>query len=493
MSRRSLLASAAGLALAAGPLASVARAAAKTPKVLVIGLDGTLLSRVKDADAPSLDALMAAGLTAPSSVYANPLAPTLSGPGWSTIITGVWPDKHNVKDNNFTGQKFAQYPDFLTRIETAKPSLSTYAVSSWAPLTDTVFSLKVDTRVSTPSAEYDTGTTSRAVARLRDADPDAVFVQLDNVDHAGHSYGAASRQYLDAVHGADAQVGQMVAAVKSRATYASEDWLIMITADHGHTDAGGHGGSSWPERQTFMIATGPTLAAGSVRHDVKMPDIAASALAHLGVAIDPAWGLDGRPVQQPAPDDFDALRPQLATRVDETGIGASVAGFTHTPPSGWSVDNSAMGTGGVTEWRGWSFTTDEFWTKAQADQNRESNVRARDVFAVADGDEWQDKAFSGTFDSTLVSPAYPVTGGAAATLTYTTYYRQESPQKGEVLVSYDGATPVGVKTYTADTSSRVEKVTLQVPPGARTARVRFRYTGGNNWYWVIDGVSVKPA
>ncbi|MFD6495860.1 alkaline phosphatase family protein, partial [Streptomyces sp. NPDC060188] len=146
MSRRSLLASAAGLALAAGPLASVARAAAKTPKVLVIGLDGTLLSRVRDADAPSLDALMAAGLTAPSSIYANPFAPTLSGPGWSTLITGVWPDKHNVKDNNFTGQKFAQYPDFLTRIETAKPSLSTYPVSSWAPLTDTVFSAGVDTR-----------------------------------------------------------------------------------------------------------------------------------------------------------------------------------------------------------------------------------------------------------------------------------------------------------------------------------------------------------
>ncbi|MGD1223410.1 hypothetical protein AB9Q10_33860 [Streptomyces krungchingensis] len=158
-----------------------------------------------------------------------------------------------------------------------------------------------------------------------------------------------------------------------------------------------------------------------------------------------------------------------------------------------TTDPSAMGTGGVTEWRGWSFTTDEFWTKAQAGQNRESNVRARNVFAVADGDEWQDKTFSGTFDSTLVSPAYPVTGGAAATLTYATYYRHESPQKGEVLVSYDGAAPVGVKTYTADTSSRVEKMTLQVPAGARTAQVRFRYTGGNNWYWVIDGVWVEPT
>ncbi|MEV5550918.1 alkaline phosphatase family protein [Streptomyces sp. NPDC052309] len=491
MSRRSLLLAAASLAAAAGPLAGTARATGRTPKVLVIGLDGALLSRIKDADAPHLDALMAAGLTAPSSIYANPLAPTMSGPGWSTLITGVWPDKHNVKDNAFTGHRFDRYPDFLTRIETAKPSLTTYAVSSWAPITDTVFSARVDTRVSTPSAEYDTGTTARAVAQLRDGDPDAMFVQLDNIDHAGHSDGAASQAYLDAIHTADAQVGQMVRAVASRPAHADEDWLIMVTADHGHTDAGGHGGSTLPERQTFLIATGTALAPGTVRHDVKMPDVAASALAHLGIAIDPAWNLDGRPVQQPQPDDFDALRPQLTARTDETGIPASLLGYTHTPPPGWSVDNSAMGTGGVTEWRGWSFTTDEFWTQAQRDQQRESNLRARGVFAVADGDEWHDKAVTGTFDSTLVSPAHPVTGGGTATLTYTTYYRHESPQKGEVLVSYDDGTPVTVRTYTADVPSRTETVALNVPAGARTARVLFRYTGTNNWFWVIDGVRLS--
>ncbi|MET9252242.1 alkaline phosphatase family protein [Streptomyces sp. NPDC003717] len=500
LSRRTLLLSATALAATAtatatvaGPLAGAARAAARKPKVLVIGLDGALLTRIKDADAPNLDALMAAGLTAPSSIYANPLAPTLSGPGWSTLLTGVWPDKHNVKDNAFTGHRFDRYPDFLTRAETAEPSLSTYAVSSWAPLTDTVFSAKVDTRVSTPSAEYDTGTTARAVARLRDGDPDAMFVQLDNIDHAGHSYGAASTQYTDAIHTADAQVGQIVAALRARPGYAAEDWLILVTADHGHTDPGGHGGSTLQERQTFLIATGAALTPGSVRHDVKMPDVAASALAHLGIALDPAWDLDGRPIQQPRPDDFDALRPTLTARADETGIPAGLLGFTHTPPAGWSVDNSRMGTGGVTEWRGWSFTTDEFWTQAQRDQSRECNVRARGVFAVADGDEWSDKAVTGTFDSTLVSPAWPVTGNTTATLTYTTYYRHESPQRGEVSVSYDGAAPVTVRTYTADTPSRTETITLQVPPGARTARVRFRYTGGNNWYWVIDGVGLTRA
>ncbi|WP_299527786.1 alkaline phosphatase family protein [uncultured Streptomyces sp.] len=492
-SRRTVLLTAA-LATAAAPLAAVpARAAARTPKVLVIGLDGALLGRIQAAATPNLDALMAGGVTAPSRIYAEPLAPTMSGPGWSTIITGVWPDKHLVKDNAFTGNAFAKYPDFLTRIETAKPALSTYAVASWSPVTTTIFSAAVDSRVSTPSAEYDTGTTSRAVAELRDGNRDAVFVHLDNIDHAGHGYGAASSQYTAAIQTADAQVGQIVAAVAARPTYASEDWLIMVTTDHGHTDAGGHGGNSDPERQTFLIAKGSAITAGTTRHDIKMPDVAASALAHLGIAADPSWGLDGRPLQTPVADAFDTLRPQLTTRVDETGIGAAVIGFTHTPPAGWSVENTAMGTGGMTEWRGWSFTTDEFWTAAERGQQRESNVRARNVFAVADGDEWVDKSSSGTFDSTLVGPAWPVTGGSTAVLRYTTLYRQESPQKGEVLVSWNGATPVSVKTYTADTSSRVEAITLRVPAGATSARVRFRYTGGNNWFWTVDGVSLTAS
>ncbi|WP_327674985.1 alkaline phosphatase family protein [Kitasatospora sp. NBC_00458] len=501
-SRRGLLLGAAAAVLAAGPLtataaraattgaaAAPAAAAARTPKVLVIGLDGTMLNRIKDAGTTSLAALMAGGLTAAGSLYTSPMAGTSSGPGWSTVATGVWPDKHNVRDNDFTAPAFAAYPDFLTRAETARPALNTYVVASWAPIAATIYSGRVDTRVATPSAEYDAGTTSRAVARLRDTDPDAVFVQLDNVDHAGHSSGSASAAYLDAIRGVDAQVGQILAAVRGRASYAQEDWLIMVTADHGHTPTGGHGGSTWEERQTFVIANGSAFPAGSVRYDVRMVDIAPTALAHLGIALDPAWGLDGSPIPSLVPDAFDALRPQLTGRVDETGIAAGVLGFTHTPPSGWSVDNSAMGTGGVTEWRGWSFTTDEFWTKAQRDQSRELNVRSRNVFAVADSDEWADKTFKGGYDSTLVTPEYPVAGLATVPVSFTTYYRPEGAQTAQVLAVWDGGTPVQVKSYTADTNG-VQTFGLAVPAGASRLRLRFRYTGGNNWYWVLDNVRV---
>ncbi|MGW0898838.1 alkaline phosphatase family protein [Streptomyces goshikiensis] len=503
LSGRALAVTATATALLATALATqtaagaTAAAAAPTDKVLVIGLDGVVLDRVKAANAPHLKGLMAQGLTAKSTLYANPMAATSSGPGWSTIATGVWPDKHGVKDNSFTGKNYTAYPDFLTRAENAKPSLNTYAAADWEPITSTdqngpIFSAKVDKRLSLKGdrdgyGSEDPKIATAAAAELRDQNPDASFVYLGQVDSAGHSYGAASQQYLDAIARVDTLVGQLLTAVQNRPTYAQENWKILVTTDHGHTDAGGHGGSTIQERGTFVIAKGAGIPAGSVRDDVKLTDVAATALAQVGV--NPGSAIDGVPVNAPDDNDpFDTVRPNLRARVDETGIPAGVKGFTHTPPAGWAVDNSAMGTGGVAEWAGWAFATDEFWSQSQRDQWRELNVRSRDVFAVADSDEWDDKSHTGTFDSTLVTPAWPVTGGGTKTLTYQSHYRHEAGQTAQVLVSYNGGVPAVVKTYTADALAKSEALTLQVPAGATDVRIRFRYSGNNNWFWAVDNV-----
>ncbi|MFG2618197.1 alkaline phosphatase family protein [Streptomyces sp. NPDC048507] len=474
-----------------------AAAAGTTDKVLVIGIDGAVLDRIKAANAPYLNGLMAQGLTARSTLYASPMAATSSGPGWSTIATGVWPDKHGVKDNSFTGKNYGTYPDFLTRIENAKPALNTYAAADWEPLTSTdqngpVFSPKVDKRLSLKGdrdgyGSEDPKIAAAAAAELQNQNPDAAFVYLGEIDHAGHSSGAASQEYLSAIGRVDALVGKLLTAVQNRPTYAQENWKVLVTTDHGHTDAGGHGGSTLQERGTFVIAKGAGIPAGSVRSDVKLVDVAATALAQVGVST---AGTDGTALNAPDDDAFDTLRPALQSRVDETGIPAATKGFTHTPPAGWAVDNSKMGTGGVTEWAGWAFATDEFWSQSQRDQWRELNVRSRDVFAVADSDEWDDKSHTGTFDSTLVTPKWSVTGGTTRTLAFQTHYRHEAGQTAQVLVSYDGGAATVVKNYTADAVAKAESLTLQVPAGATDVQVRFRYSGTNNWYWTVDNVTL---
>ena len=55
----------------------------------------------------------------------------MSGPGWSSFLIGVWPDRHGVTSNQFENKNYGEYPDFLTRIEQVRPELNTYAVADW--------------------------------------------------------------------------------------------------------------------------------------------------------------------------------------------------------------------------------------------------------------------------------------------------------------------------------------------------------------------------
>ncbi|MFC0628647.1 alkaline phosphatase family protein [Kribbella deserti] len=104
------------------PQPSWSKPSAPIPKVVVIGVDGAMLPKIQAFDTPALKGLIAGGHAAQTTLYAQPFAPTLSGPGWATNATGVWPDKHKVKSNSWgTATDLSRHPDFLTRLERARP------------------------------------------------------------------------------------------------------------------------------------------------------------------------------------------------------------------------------------------------------------------------------------------------------------------------------------------------------------------------------------
>ncbi|GAA3850664.1 hypothetical protein GCM10022243_15640 [Saccharothrix violaceirubra] len=471
-----------GLALAALTTLPLPQAtAAATPKVLVIGVDGLMLDRIAAADAPALDNLIATGSANKTVLYANPMAPTLSGPGWATIATGVWPDKHGVLGNTWgtTGHRLADNPDFLTRLERADRATTTYAIATWSPLVTTsagtaIFGSEVDLRVSSGG---DQATADQAAQHIRTTDADAGFLHFDDVDAAGHGCGAAGACYRTAITAVDKRIKQVLDAVAARPTRAQEDWTIIVTADHGHTDTGGHGGTSQSERSSLIISNRPATAPKNV-------DVAATVLARFGV---PTAGLDGRPLGTASTDPFDTvtLKPAVHEAIP-------VLGWSDTAPNGWRIDDTGMGTGGVTEWHGWAFTNDDFWTRTEAGQNRETNVRARGVFAVADSDEWADRARTGKFTSALVSPAYDVTGRSQAAVSFSSHYRKEGTETATVSVSFDGGAARTVLTYTGDVVAKIENIAVAVPSGAKKMTVTWKLANGdNNWFWAVDAPALN--
>lgn len=273
-------------------------------KVLVVGIDGVRPDVLAEVETPNLDALALEGVFSPE---ARTSEPTVSGPAWSSTLTGVWPEKHGVLGNSreaFGRNDYAAYPDFLTRAEQYDPELTTLAVLDWPPLgaqgfggplvSDAVEKVLLDGEaLGYPAAD---SLSVEAAAERFAGDIDAAFVYLGNPDVAAHEHGGLSEEYRAAIATADRQVGLLLEAIRSRPTFADENWLVLVCTDHGHVDAGGHGGQSPEERTVFYLAGGPAAVPGTPDEPPAVVDVAVTALTHLGISIDPTWGLDGRAV-----------------------------------------------------------------------------------------------------------------------------------------------------------------------------------------------------
>lgn len=226
---------------------------AQTKKVLFIGIDGCRADVMMSSDTPNIKSLITKSVYSLDGLCA---ATTWSGNGWSTMLTGVWHTKHNVQDNNFTNPNYVNYRDFLTRAEAYNSNLRTISLVHWSPINDIIIkNADVKTNFST-----DLAVKNAAVDALQNDNPDILFVDFDDVDHAGHSYGFSSTvpQYVSSMQTTDTYIGEIVNAMKNRSTYNNEDWLVVLTTDHGAVN-NGHGGGNLSERNIFTIYSNPNL------------------------------------------------------------------------------------------------------------------------------------------------------------------------------------------------------------------------------------------
>ncbi len=287
----------AGAALAAG---------AKTKKVLLLGIDGCRFDAIQAAEAPHLDRLMAEGCyDADCQILGGRFQgnDTISGPGWSSILTGVWADKHGVLDNDFKVKHYEEYPHFFARLKEKRRDAFTVSIVSWIPIQQHIVSA-ADIRELYPPVgkDYvraDEMATKSAVKILTESDPTALFLYIGQVDETGHKDGfhPTVPSYIQAIENADRYIGMVLDAVHVRKTFDQEDWLVLVTADHGGKGTGHGGGHNVPEiRNSFVIISGPDAKRGPLDEVTYLVDVPVTALTHLGVAIDPAWHLDGRPI-----------------------------------------------------------------------------------------------------------------------------------------------------------------------------------------------------
>ncbi|MBO3751840.1 alkaline phosphatase family protein [Streptosporangiaceae bacterium NEAU-GS5] len=273
----------------AGPTAAAPTAPSwrPTPKVLVVGLDGLRWDRIFAARAPHMRALMHAGVFATGSLRLPPKVHSVSGPGWATILTGVEPAKHGVRDNSFAGQRFSKYPDFLTRIERLRPRLRTAAVTGWSTVFDAGAIGKVDWHATIrPGEHYEGAPDAVIVRRMVDVigtrEIDVAFMHLAETDRVAHESGVLGPRYTAAIEVMDGYLGSLFAAIRRRPSYPAESWTVIVVTDHGHLDKGGHGGRKPGELKIFLLAAGEGIA-HERRYDARQVDVAATVFDQLGI------------------------------------------------------------------------------------------------------------------------------------------------------------------------------------------------------------------
>lgn len=303
-------------------------------RVLFIGIDGcrtdALTAAMERGLAPQMKALsespgglLSRQFYAGGDLNAPTHQPTVSGPGWTSLLTGVWIDKHRVRDNQFFGGRFQVFPHFMRRIKEAQPTAWCGSMADWPPIhtriadasrlqdrefLDLKFTAEPDAqRHFVDNPEKDIEVRNQALAALRDHNPDALFVYFGQVDEFGHgaideraSFSPDSALYLHAIGLVDSHVGEVLRAMRARPQFAQEDWLVVISTDHGGR-GNRHGGDSDEERRIWLIAHGRALPRERLlEKPLPQTALVPLMLGHLGIPLRPEWQLEPVDFAKPA-------------------------------------------------------------------------------------------------------------------------------------------------------------------------------------------------
>lgn len=202
--------------------------------------------------------------------------PTISAVGYNTVLTGTWVNKHNVWDNDIAAPNYNYYTIFRY-LKQQYPAKRTAIFSSWEdnrtklvgdnmaatgsyPIDYTFDGLEKDTiryphdGNSAYMSAIDESVAMEAARVIKEQGPDLSWVYLEYTDDMGHKFGDGP-EFYHAIEQADRRIGYVWKAVQQRMQQNKEDWMIVITTDHGRDSITGknHGGQSDRERASWIF------------------------------------------------------------------------------------------------------------------------------------------------------------------------------------------------------------------------------------------------
>lgn len=268
-----------GLIMAVMSLCLAVAVTAKTRKAVFVIIDGVPAECVERLQPPTLMDIAQKGHYqrgyCGGEVGSYSETATISAIGYTNILTGTWVNKHNVRGNENIKANY-HYPTLFRIAKDQQRPVSTAIFSSWTDNRTILLGeglqetrhLKVDYIFD--GYEHDTlhfphrdsdlhirdidGQVCRDAATcISQQAPDLSWIYLWYTDDAFHNHGYGT--FADeAVLNVDSQLRPVWEAIQKRERENDEEWLLIVTTDHGRDSWGvHHGGQSPTERTIWMI------------------------------------------------------------------------------------------------------------------------------------------------------------------------------------------------------------------------------------------------
>jgi len=211
-------------------------------------------------------------------------SPSFSLPARGVLWTGAWAEVHGQLLN------FRPRPVRVEHLFESARRRGLRTALAASPDVQSLFPSHIDRRVvyagektvSRSSAEAYTGDLLSLAADARvllDGDvADLTVIEIPTTDGAGHSAGGASPVYRAVAEGADLVLRGLASGLDL------ERAVLVVTSDHGHTDAGGHGGDEPEVMEVPLVLAGRGIRPGTTGRAQQI-DIAPTLAVILGVPI----------------------------------------------------------------------------------------------------------------------------------------------------------------------------------------------------------------
>ena len=227
------------------PLLAVA--APRTEHVFIFSFDGCNPTILQQAEAPTIKRLAAEGA---HTWQANTIIPSKTLPSHTSMLTGVDISQHGIDWNDYFPMRgVVKVPTIFSLTKAAKPDLTTALFCGkikfrhlWLKDSLDMFNCggaytygpipASEEKKLVPAADV----AAQAAAYIVEKKPELCFIHFPDIDSAGHKYGWASPEQMEAFKVCDAALANVLSAITNAGILDTS--TIILTGDHGGKDKG---------------------------------------------------------------------------------------------------------------------------------------------------------------------------------------------------------------------------------------------------------------